>query len=252
MNLRTFDTKDDAIVKPTVTENTPTLDPPAVMLSSESDLRLLLKAAVKEPSITRPLYISQLHLIPVLKGKNRYALIGPMVGAPYAAMLLETLVAWGAEKIIFIGWCGAISEKVEIGDVILPSGAFIDEGTSLHYGGDGGGLVEASLDLTALLGAALHRGQIDFHKGAVWTTDAIYRETPAKVAHFQSKGALGVEMEASALFSVARYRQVDIGAVLVVSDKLSDKKWTPGFRNEQFHQNRKIISQQVIDLCQTI
>jgi len=47
--------------------------------------------------------------------------VGPFVGAPYAAMLLETLIAWDVEKIIFFGWCGAISHDVKIGDIIIPT-----------------------------------------------------------------------------------------------------------------------------------
>ena len=64
---------------------------------------------------------------------GNFSITGPFIGAPYAAMLLETLIAWGARRIIFLGWCGAVAEEVKIGDIILPTAALIDEGTSGHY-----------------------------------------------------------------------------------------------------------------------
>ena len=55
------------------------------------------------------------------------------MGAPYAVMILETLAAWGAKQVIFLGWCGAISATVSIGDILVPTLAWIDEGTSRAY-----------------------------------------------------------------------------------------------------------------------
>jgi purine-nucleoside phosphorylase len=76
---------------------------------------------------------------------------------------------------------------------------------------------------------ALKTKGLPFRTGEVWTTDAPYRETLDKVKHYQRLGVLAVEMEMSALMTVARFRAVSVAAVLVVSDELFNLKWKPGF-----------------------
>jgi purine-nucleoside phosphorylase len=154
-------------------------------------------------------------------------------------MLLENLIAWGARQIIFIGWCGAVSDSVKIGDIILPTAGYIDEGTSKHYGAAGNSPYQANFPMLAKVRQVLVKNKCDFHEGAVWTTDAIYRETRAEVSAHQQQGILAVEMEISALYTAALFRRVDLAGILVVSDELSASHWRPGFKNARFVQNRK-------------
>ena len=86
----------------------------------------------------------------------------------------------------------------------------------------------------------------------IWTTDAIYRETPEKVKKHQRNGVLGVEMEGSALFTAARFRNVDAGAVMVVSDELSELSWRPGFSASNFKQARRAVSEAMRTICLTL
>ena len=78
-----------------------------------------------------------------------------------------------------------------------------------------------------------------FQLGRVWTTDAIYRETKAKVLAYGSQGMLAVEMEMSALFTVARYRGVALAGLLVVSDELFTLTWRHGLRDDHFRRRRQ-------------
>ena len=55
-------------------------------------------------------------------------------------------------------------------------------------------------------------------------------------------------MEVSALWSVARFRGVDLGAILVVSDELSTGSWRPGFKQERFVRARQDACQVVKDV----
>jgi purine-nucleoside phosphorylase len=188
------------------------------------------------------LYFDRLH-------PDRFSVTGPFVGAPYAVMLLETLIAWGVRKIIFIGWCGAVSEKVKIGDIILPTSAVIDEGTSAHYGQMDTGISRASSSLVSMIRQVLKKNQIDFHAGAIWTTDAVYRETRQLVETRQQDGILAVEMELSALYSVAQFRRVALAGILVVSDELSSLDWRPGFKDKRFVKGRRTAYRVVAELC---
>jgi len=167
-------------------------------------------------------------------------------------MLLENLIACGASKILFMGWCGSISKKVEIGDIVIPDVAIIDEGTSRHYQNGEIQLTHPSGPIIKRLKAELNQNQIHFHSGAVWSTDAIYRETRGQVEYYQRQGAIAVEMEISALFTVARFRKVDLGAIVVVSDELGSFKWHPGFKMDEFKHGREAACKVIKDLCHKI
>lgn len=110
--------------------------------------------------------------------------------------------------------CGAFSEQAGVGDRILPDKAFIEEGTSLHY-------AEPRLFSTPS-GAFLEKVRRWFPEGKclpVVSTDAVFRQTYEKEALWRRRGAVGVDMETSALFTVAEHLGVEIAAVLTVSDK---------------------------------
>jgi len=225
----------EAIINPARGKNSPSLGPMAVMVSSGDDLQFLCDLMNLGKKDSKNLMMSR-----VYGDKNTppfFSISGPMIGAPYAVILLETLIARGAKKILFFGSCGAVSQNIDIGDIILPTSSLVDEGTSLHYPAEKSetAMVKESLnskDLTAKgdlyafpsesmvekTKLALLEKDLSFHEGAVWSTDAIFRETRTKVADYQQKNILAVEMEVSALFSVGAFRNVDVCAVLAVSD----------------------------------
>ena len=178
---------------------------------------------------------------------------GPYIGAPYGVMLLESLIAKGAQAVIVLGWCGGLSPDLAPGDLVVVENALVDEGTSRHYMDLRGDLpvVNADTRLTATLGDALGTTGLEAHTHAtIWTTDAIYRETPEKVAWYKDKGACAVEMECSALFAAAAFRNIPIAALLVVSDSLAraDGTWDPGFDKKRFKIMRKQACGVVVEL----
>jgi uridine phosphorylase len=238
----------DAIINPVKGKNSPTLGPVAVMAAAENDLDLLYTRLKLDRKNYQKLFISRLYVND--QGRSRFSLIGPFIGAPYASMLLETLIAWGARMIILLGWCGAISQKVKIGDIILPTSALIDEGTSKHYRSDSWS--GPSDKIIAKTRQMLQEDKIDFHEGSVWSTDAFFRETRRQVDDFQKRDILAVEMEISALFTVGRFRQVEVGAVLVVSDELWSSPWRPGFKDKRFRQGRLTACKVVEKLCRML
>ncbi len=228
------------IVQPIVTSKTPRIGPMGVIGATRSDLPALIAGLQLENRHGRSLYMSQLHI-----RDDGVFLSGPVMGAPYAVMILETLVAWGAKEVIFLGWCGAVSPNVRIGDILVPTRAWIDEGTSRAYSPEPGQSALPSAPLTSRITALLNNESIPFHEGAIWTTDAIFRETPDKVKRFRDMGALAVEMELSALFTVSAFLGIALSAMLVVSDDLSDLSWKPGFKDTRFVENRRILARAV-------
>lgn len=135
-------------------------------------------------------------------------------GAPMAADTLETLSALGVKNIISVGMCGAFAENVNSGDILIPDRAFSEEGTSLHYYENADCFYPNEL---------LHKRALECIPNAksrpIVTTDAVYRQTFYKERLWREKGAVGVDMETSALFSVGKYLGVNAVSVLIVSDR---------------------------------
>jgi uridine phosphorylase len=152
------------------------------------------------------------------------AVFHPGVGAPLAAGFLEEAIALGARKVVACGGCGTLSSTVGAGDIVLPSVAVRDEGTSFHYAAPSR-LIEADADGLAVAKAVLERRGQPFQIGKVWTTDAIYRETRGKVQRRRDEGCLVVEMEAAAFFAVARFRGIRFAQLLYGGDDLSGEHW---------------------------
>ena len=209
----------------------------AIIAATEADLQLLSRLADTPLAAQRKLYMSVLQVY--ADDQRRFTVVGPVVGAPYAAMVVDSLWVWGVTTILFVGWCGAVSRQVRAGEIILPENAMVDEGTSGHYCDPSCRVALPSRPLVHQARLALQHHGAAFHEGAVWTTDAIFRETVEKVKHYQAKGALAVEMELSAVFTVAGFRKIEAAGMLVVSDELSDYQWRPGFKTPAFRSSRE-------------
>ena len=145
-----------------------------------------------------------------------------------AVMLLEQLIALGVRRFLYLGFCGAIAPVYRIGDSCIPTTALREEGTSYHYvPHDVIPMTTGSLN--AVLWEHTQRQHLVVRQGPVWTTDAPYRETAAKIRHFQSVGVHVVDMEMAALCAVAAYRGCEVTALLLVSDECYHPTWRPGF-----------------------
>lgn len=165
---------------------------------------------------------------------------GPAIGAPMAALTLEKLIALGAKRVILCGWCGAVSPELRIGDLLLPDRAEAGEGTSAYY--DASRPLHPHSGLRTELVKLLELRDISRHAGAVWSTDAVYREDRRQLAELRrSRGVVAVDMEFSALCAVAAFRRVAFAAVLVVSDELSGASWRPGFNSPLFHEKKSAV-----------
>jgi uridine phosphorylase len=247
MSLPVWQNRDDAIINPVKRKSSKDLGPVAVMVCSGDDLDLLCSLMGFGEKDKSRFYNSSLYFNE--SDPEGIALIGPFIGAPYAVLLMETLIAWGACKIIVLGLCGALSPDVKIGDLIIPTHAFINDGTSRHYLADNIDLIHCSEKIADQTRSALKKHNLSFHEGSIWTTDAIFRETKEKVAAYQQKGALAVEMETSALFTVGKYRNAEVGGLLVVSDELSTMSWRPGFKQPVFKKSREAACGVISLLC---
>jgi uridine phosphorylase len=155
-------------------------------------------------------------------------------------ILLEEMAAFGVERVLFLGYCGSLRGEVRIGDVLLPDRALREEGTSYHYLEEGQPALPDLRFQEALL-SLLSRGGVGLRRGTIWTTDAPYRETSEKVARYRKDGILGVEMEMAAAFVFGMVRKISIGALLLVSDQLSESGWRQGFSSRDLKRTRERV-----------
>jgi len=242
------DLNSPSIVPPLGARLAPSIGPAAVMVSTEPDFRYLRANAGKLAA--QSFFMGTL----MTDDHGGICIAGPYIGAPYGTMLLESLIAKGAKHIIVLGWCGALSGTLGTGDLVIPDFAICDEGTSRHYAVQDTKLPIArpDEDLSRQLDDLLKQRGEKAHRVPIWTTDAIYRETREKVDWFKDKGAAAVEMECSALFAAALYRNIPVTALLVVSDSLAGSDWEPGFKKKRFKTMRRTACHAVVDLARKL
>lgn len=154
------------------------------------------------------------------------------IGAPAAAALMEELIALGVRRFASLGTAGSLQKNLAIGDLAVCERAIRDEGVSHHYLASER-FAYPSPELTATFVEQIKRRDRVPVIGASWTIDTPYRETIEEARHYQQEGVLTVEMEAAALFAVARYRGVEIASGFAISDSLAELTWTPRFSSDE-------------------
>jgi len=242
--------EDRGIIYPVKGKGEPCLGPDAIMVIIPSELKYLVKV-----SNGKKVHFNDRNLYNLYQtGREtmtEVSISGPFLGAPLAAIAIEKLIVLGAKRIWVLGWCGSLQPALRTGDLVIPTSAVSEEGTSGHYP-TGKNAIRSDLELNRMLEEALEKQNISFSKGSIWTTDALYRETPGKVKAFQDRGILAVEMEFSALMTIALYRSIAMAGLLVVSDELFDFKWRPGFSNPLVKKNSHAAGKILLDLANSL
>jgi len=154
------------------------------------------------------------------------------IGASNVVASLENLIALGVKKIINIGIAGSLSDKLSVGDIVLCEKSIRDEGVSYHYIKPEK-FAYSSFNLLLEAEKILKLNNIDFHMGTGWTIDAPYRETKKELIKYSREGILTVDMETSAIFSLARYRNIEAISIFIISDILTKKGWKQYFNSQK-------------------
>ncbi len=179
-------------------------------------------------------------------GRRRVGIHRVPAGAPAAVIALEEAAVLGAKTVLLFGSCGSLVPDLRIGALVVPTRGYSDEGTSRHYGGKRWSEPDHGLARSVFLTCQRHG--LEVRTGGVWTTDAPYRESRARVKALVARGVVGVDMEAAALFTVARFRRVRIAGLFVVSDELAGDAWNPGFFSMPFAAGKRRALRAVMEL----
>jgi len=179
---------------------------------------------------------------------KKVAIIGKFgIGSPVVATLLEELIAFGVKKFMSIGTAGTLQKNITTGSLMVCEKAIRDEGTSHHYLKHSK-YAYASKKITNKIKKSLDKFQQKYFIGTSWTVDAPYRETVSEAKQYQKDGVATVEMEASALFAVAQYRNVELGAIFTISDSLAELQWKPKFHLKKAKKGLEILYKVAIDV----
>ena len=141
------------------------------------------------------------------------------IGCPSAAIAIEELNAVGVETVIRCGTTGALQSNIEIGDMVVATAAAKEEGTTKRYES---AVYPATPDydiLSALVDAAEANDE-DIHIGPIVSDDAFYAESEDYVDDWAAANLLAIEMEAAAVFSLARRKEMQAGAICTVDGNL--------------------------------
>ncbi|RLM57194.1 nucleoside phosphorylase [Halobellus sp. Atlit-31R] len=169
------------------------------------------------------------------------------IGCPSAAIAVEELSRVGVETVIRVGTTGALQSDIEIGDMVVATGAAKEEGTSKRYED---AVIPAVPDydvLSGLVAAAEANGE-DVHVGPIVSDDAFYNETDAYVDEWEAANLLAIEMEAAAVFSIARRKGMAAGAICTVDGNLVEGTQKGADSDEELPEKAKNNVERAISL----
>lgn len=183
------------------------------------------------------------------KGKQ-ISVQGSGMGIPSFSIYANELIQeYQVKNLIRVGTCGGMQEHVHVRDVILAQGACTDSSMNRHIfkGYDFSPI--ASFDL---LKAAYERGAekgLKLHVGNIFCSDSFYRDDTSVTGMLMKYGVLGVEMETTALYTLAAKFGVNALTILTVSDHLlTGEETTAEERQTTFNEMMEVALETAISL----
>ncbi len=155
-----------------------------------------------------------------------FALFNSGVGEPRCVAEYEEILTMGSRHLILFGNCGVLDPTIEDCGIIIPTGALRDEGTSYHYAPPSD-VIDVNRTYAPLFREVLKEHNCHFVEGLTWTTDALYRETPERVARRRAQGAITVEMECAGMQALCDFRKTGFFQFLYAGDNLGGESWDP-------------------------
>jgi purine-nucleoside phosphorylase len=153
---------------------------------------------------------------------EQVGIVGCAVGAPFAVLVAEQMFASGCRLLLSVTSAGRIAPELpEQAFFVLIDKALRDEGTSYHYLPPDDRFAHAQPELAELAMRAMVATGLPALRGAVWTTDAPFRETAHAITVAAEDKVLAVEMEAAALYAFAQARQVPVICLAHVTNRMA-------------------------------
>lgn len=188
---------------------------------------------------------SQIYNVPIVNcnmpnaATDELIIINFGMGSPNAATVMDLLSAVSPKAVLFLGKCGGLKKKNEIGDFILPIAAIRGDGTSNDYFPQEVPALPA-FSLQRAVSSSIRDHGYDYWTGTVYTTNRrVWEHDDNFKQYLESVRAMAIDMETATIFTVGFHNEIPCGALLLVSDQpmipegiktaSSDRKVTANF-----------------------
>ncbi len=150
---------------------------------------------------------------------NGITIINFGMGSANAATIMDLLSAINPKAALFLGKCGGLKKKNELGDLILPIAAIRGEGTSDDYFPPEVPALPA-FSLQKAISTTIRNHNKDYWTGTVYTTNRrVWEHDEDFKEYLRSIRAMGIDMETATIFSTGFSNSIPTGALLLVSDQ---------------------------------
>jgi len=183
------------------------------------------------------------------------------IGSANAATVMDLLSGIDPMAVLFLGKCGGLKKKNEVGDLILPIAAIRGDGTSNDYLPDQVPALPA-FSLQKAISTTIRDYKRDYWTGTVFTTNRRVWEHDNKFKKYLRKTrSMAIDMETATIFTVGFVNEIPTGALLLVTDQPmipegiktieSDKKVSANYVEEHVKIGIKSL-QQLINRGETV
>lgn len=170
---------------------------------------------------------------------NGITMINFSMGSANAATIMDLLSAVDPKACLFLGKCGGLKKKNQLGDFVLPLAAIRGEGTSDDYLPQEVPALPA-FTLQRAVSSTIREFDMDYWTGTVYTTNRrVWEHDDEFKDYLRATRAMAIDMETATLFTVGFANEISTGALLLVSDQpmvpdgvkteKSDKKVTANY-----------------------
>ena len=141
------------------------------------------------------------------------------MGSPNAATLMDLLSAIGPKAVLFLGKCGGLKKKNQLGDLVLPIAAIRGEGTSDDYLPPQVPALPA-FALQRAVSTSIRDAGLDYWTGTVYTTNRrVWEHDEAFKERLRAMRCMAIDMETATVFAAGFANRIPSGALLLVSDQ---------------------------------
>lgn len=151
--------------------------------------------------------------------KDNITMINFGIGSSNAATVMDLLSAIDPKAVLFLGKCGGLKKKNQVGDLILPIAAIRGDGTSDDYIPP---MVPAlpAFSLQKAISTTIRDFNRDYWTGTVFTTNRRVWEHDEKFKRqLRKTRSMAIDMETATIFTVGFANEIPTGALLLVSDQ---------------------------------
>jgi AMP nucleosidase len=151
--------------------------------------------------------------------KDNITMINFGMGSPNAATIMDLLSAISPKAVLFLGKCGGLKSKSELGDLILPIAAIRGEGTSSDYFPPEVPALPSFM-LQRAVSTTIREHDLDYWTGTVFSTNRRVWEHDLKFKKYLRRlRCMAIDMETATIFITGFANEIPTGALLLVSDQ---------------------------------